>query len=125
VDQKSARRHDQASRFVPGGLWVAACFGLLVTLAMGVGPASAETLQEALANAYLVNPVLNAERARLRATDEQVALAKSGLRPTVSASGDTAFQNVDNDVKRGAGSTAAGSCAIRRSCACARTTSPC
>jgi outer membrane protein len=78
---------------------------------MDVGPAAAETLQEALANAYLINPVLNAERARLRATDEQVALAKSGLRPTISASGDTAFQNVDNDVKRGAGSTAAGAAA--------------
>ena len=41
-------------------------------------PAAAETLMEALANAYLINPVLNAERANLRATDEQVAVAKSG-----------------------------------------------
>jgi outer membrane protein len=75
------------------------------------GPAAAETLDEALANAYLINPLLNAERARLRATDEQVAVAKSGLRPTVSASGDTAFQNVDNDVRlgRGTGSAAAAS----------------
>ena len=52
-------------------------------------PAGAETLEEALADAYLINPVLNAERARLRATDEQVALAKSGLRPFVSGSADT------------------------------------
>ena len=50
-----------------------------------------ETIEQALADAYLINPVLNAERARLRATDEQVALAKSGLRPFISASGDTAF----------------------------------
>jgi hypothetical protein len=28
----------------------------------------------------------------LRATDEQVAVAKSGLRPNISASGDAAFQ---------------------------------
>jgi outer membrane protein len=89
----------------------AARVGLLVALVMGSSPASAETLQEALANAYLINPVLNAERARLRATDEQVALAKSGLRPTISASGDTAFQNVDNDIKQGRGSTAAGAAA--------------
>ena len=61
-------------------------------------PASAETIEQALADAYLINPVLNAERARLRATDEQVALAKSGLRPFISASGDTAFQHTDNDV---------------------------
>ena len=44
------------------------------------GGAQAETLVEALSNAYLINPVLNAERANLRATDEQVAVAKSGLR---------------------------------------------
>ena len=50
-----------------------------------------ETIEQALADAYLINPVLNAEKARLPATDEQVALAKSGLRPFISASGDTAF----------------------------------
>src|SRR5262245_26667449 len=61
-------------------------------------PASAETLEQALTDAYLINPVLNAERARLRATDEQVALAKSGLRPFISASGDTAFMNTSNEV---------------------------
>jgi outer membrane protein len=62
-------------------------------------PASAETIEQALADAYLVNPVLNAERARLRATDEQVALAKSGLRPFNSASGDVGFEHTDNDFK--------------------------
>jgi len=41
--------------------------------------------------------VLNAERANLRATDEQVAVAKSGLRPNISASGDAAFQNQESD----------------------------
>jgi outer membrane protein len=58
-------------------------------------PASAETLEEALADAYLINPVLNAERARLRAIDEQVALAKSGLRPFISGSADSAFLNTN------------------------------
>lgn len=58
-------------------------------------PASvhAETLAQALSDAYLVNPVLNAERARLRAIDEQVAFAKSGLRPYVSGSADTGYAN--------------------------------
>ena len=69
----------------------------LVITAFG-RPASAETIEQALADAYLVNPVLNAERARLRATDEQVALAKSGLRPFISASGDVGFEHTDNDV---------------------------
>src|SRR5688572_23619626 len=63
-------------------------------------PASAETLEEALADAYLINPVLNAERARLRAVDEQVALAKSGLRPLIFGTADTAFLNTITAVGR-------------------------
>jgi len=61
-------------------------------------PVAAETLQEALANAYLINPVLNSERARLRATDEQVAVAISGLRPNISATGDAGYQSTDGNV---------------------------
>jgi outer membrane protein len=63
-------------------------------------PASAETLEQALADAYLVNPVLNAERARLRAIDEQVALAKSGMRPFIFGSADTAFLNTNTGIDR-------------------------
>jgi len=65
-------------------------------------PASAETLEQALADAYLINPVLNAERARLRATDEQVALAKSGLRPFVSGSADWNYVTQNSEVAGGA-----------------------
>jgi outer membrane protein len=68
-------------------------------------PACAETLEQALADAYLINPVLNAERARLRATDEQVALAKSGLRPFISGSGDTAFLNTQTQQSNGRGAS--------------------
>jgi outer membrane protein len=46
----------------------------------------AETLKEALTAAYLYNPVLKAAQAQLRATDNKVALAKSGYRPTITAS---------------------------------------
>jgi outer membrane protein len=66
-------------------------------------PASAETLEEALADAYLINPVLNAERARLRAIDEQVALAKSGLRPFVSGSADWNYVNQNSESGGGGG----------------------
>ena len=48
-------------------------------------PASAESLYAAMAKAYENNPDLNAARAGLRATDEGVALAKSGFRPVVAA----------------------------------------
>ena len=61
-------------------------------------PACAETIEEALADAYLINPVLNAERARLRAIDEQVAFAKSGLRPFIFGTADTAFQNQNTTI---------------------------
>ncbi len=56
---------------------------LILTLA---GPAAAETLPSALAKAYAGNPSLNAERASLRATDENVPRALSGYRPTIAAS---------------------------------------
>jgi outer membrane protein len=86
----------------------AACLCLFIVVALYARPALAETLVEALSNAYLINPVLNAERAKLRATDEQVAIAKSGLRPTISASGDTSFKNSDSDVAGGSRAGQAG-----------------
>jgi TolC family type I secretion outer membrane protein len=46
--------------------------------------ASAQTLTEALAYAYQNNPQLLAQRASLRATDEEVPVALSGWRPTVN-----------------------------------------
>ncbi len=51
-------------------------------------PASAETLHQALAAAYKYNPRIDAERARLRATDEDVARANSGYRPQIAGSAD-------------------------------------
>jgi outer membrane protein len=45
--------------------------------------APADTLPGALAQAYSCNPVLNAQRAALRATDEGVGIALSGYRPTI------------------------------------------
>ena len=49
--------------------------------------ASAENLSEALSLAYSNNPTLNAARAQLRASDENVPQALSGYRPTISATG--------------------------------------
>ena len=43
-----------------------------------------QTLREALVQTYASNPTLMAERASLRATDEGVALARAGGRPTVN-----------------------------------------
>ena len=49
------------------------------------GTAFAQTLPDTLVRVYQNNPQLNAERARLRATDENVPQALSGYRPQVSA----------------------------------------
>ena len=49
-------------------------------------PAQADTLREALAEAYRTNPTLQAARAQLRATDETVAIEKADGRPNVTGS---------------------------------------
>jgi outer membrane protein len=51
------------------------------------GPASAQTLTQALTEAYRTNPQLLAQRALLRATDEQVPQALANWRPTVDLTG--------------------------------------
>ena len=43
----------------------------------GARAVSAETLRSALAAAYMTNPTLNAERAKLRAIDEEASQARS------------------------------------------------
>ena len=66
------------------GLFAAAVFSGALAMA---SPALAETLHGALAKAYQFNASLNAERAGVRVTDESVAIAKSGWRPVVGATG--------------------------------------
>ena len=63
--------------------------------------ASADTLESALAQAYLNNPQLNAQRALVRATDESVPQALSGYRPRVSATANLSAQT-NNVVTRNA-----------------------
>jgi len=62
-----------------------------VTLCLTGSPAMAQTLTEALSYAYNNNPQLLAQRALLRATDEQVPQALSGWRPTVNFTGSAGF----------------------------------
>jgi outer membrane protein len=58
--------------------------------------AQAEGLPEALVKAYQSNPQLNAERARQRATDENVPQALAGYRPQIIASLSGGLQAVRN-----------------------------
>jgi len=65
--------------------------------------AEAETLTDSLTAAYMSNPTLAAQRARLRTADEQVPQALSGWRPTVQAFGDAGPRRIERNNKAGAG----------------------
>jgi outer membrane protein len=64
--------------------------------ALAVQPAWAESLKDVAAAAYKYNPRLDAERARQRATDEEVARAHSGYRPRVNGSADIGYNRTDS-----------------------------
>lgn len=69
-------------------------FGLALLFMSGA--AKAETLQDALAEAYYGNPQILQERSKLRSVDEGVPQALSGWRPTVQFTGTTGRQHNDN-----------------------------
>ena len=79
-------------------LGVVTCVGFPATAALGFAATAAwaEALPEALAKAYQSNPQLNAERARQRATDENVPQALAGYRPQIVASLSGGLQAVRN-----------------------------
>jgi len=64
--------------------------------------AQAESLNEALAAAYEYNPQLDAERARLRATDEEVTRARSGFRPVITGGADINYNWTKQSTSTGA-----------------------
>ncbi|EHH68468.1 TolC family outer membrane protein [Gluconobacter morbifer] len=61
------------------------------------------TLQEALSTAYLTNPTLREERAKLRSIDEQVPTALAGWRPTVQTNASLTYYNGSSDYAASAG----------------------
>ena len=70
------------------------CLTVASCVAFAAPAAHGEGLPEALAKAYRTNPQLNAERARQRATDENVPQALSGYRPQIVASLSAGLQAV-------------------------------
>ena len=70
--------------------------GVVVCLAFAATAARSESLPDALAKAYQSNPQLNAERARQRATDENVPQALAGYRPQIVATLGGGLQAVRN-----------------------------
>ena len=58
-------------------------------------PSLAETLNEALSAAYSYNPQLDAARAELRATDEDVPIARSDYLPHINANADVNWRHTN------------------------------
>src|SRR6201986_1083631 len=58
-------------------------------------PALADTIEAALVRAYQNNPQLNAQRAQVRSTDENVPQALSGYRPKVALTASAGYQYTD------------------------------
>jgi len=72
---------------------------------IGPSPALADTIEAALVRAYQINPQLNAQRASVRATDENVPQALSGYRPRVAITGSAGYQYTDVNTTSGGSPT--------------------
>jgi len=69
-------------------------------------PALADTIEAALVRAYQNNPQLNAQRAQVRSTDENVPQALSGYRPKVALTASAGYQYTDVNSTQGGSPTA-------------------
>lgn len=92
----------------PAGAIAAACVAAGVATAVPGTVAEAETLVQAMVRAYQVNPTLKAQRASLRATDEQISQAISNWRPNVSISADAGRTVTNNKLNNSPGWTNSG-----------------
>ena len=79
-------------------LFTGAAVSVLLTALAGPAPALADTIEAALVRAYQNNPQLNAQRAQVRSTDENVPQALSGYRPKVALTGSVGVQYTDTQI---------------------------
>src|SRR6202171_5393508 len=83
-----------------------AAASVLLLVYMGPMPALADTIEAALVRAYQNNPQLNAQRAQVRSTDENVPQALSGYRPKVALTASAGYQYTDTNSTQGGSPTA-------------------
>src|SRR5438445_13649179 len=76
-------------------VFAGAAASALLLACMGPLPALADTIDAALVRAYQNNPQLNAQRAQVRFTDENVPQALSGYRPRVALTASAGTQYTD------------------------------
>src|SRR5712672_2637078 len=69
----------------------------------GPMPALADSIEAALVRAYQNNPQLNAQRAQVRSTDENVPQALSGYRPKVAVTASAGTQYTSTTTNTGGG----------------------
>src|SRR5450432_2628321 len=83
-------------KFVTG-----AAVAVLLMAYVGPSLALADTIEAALVRAYQINPQLNAQRASVRSTDENVPQALSGYRPRVAVTASAGYQYTDTNTTSG------------------------
>lgn len=69
---------------------------IFLSLVLAAPNAGAQSLSQVFASTYSNNPTLNAARAQARTIHENVAIARGGYRPQVSASAETGFRSVNS-----------------------------
>ena len=82
-----------------------AAAAVLLLACMGPTPVLADTIEAALVRAYQNNPQLNAQRAAVRSTDENVPQALSGYRPKVALTASLGYQYTDLNSTQGGDAT--------------------
>src|ERR1700743_18326 len=68
---------------------------VLLMAVAGPAPVLADTIEAALVRAYQSNPQLNAQRAQVRSTDENVSQALAGYRPQAAITTSLGYQYTD------------------------------
>jgi outer membrane protein len=82
-----------------------AAAAVLLLVLTGPAPVLADTIEAALVRAYQNNPQLNAQRASVRSTDENVPQALSGYRPKVAITASAGYQYTDTTLTQGGSAT--------------------
>ena len=84
-------------------VFTGAAAAVLLLALTGPTPVLADTIEAALVRAYQNNPQLNAQRASVRSTDENVPQALSGYRPRVAVTASAGYQYTDVQTVTGGG----------------------